>query len=43
MVTIVLLVINLLTNTLTTIHTNEGGKQQIQNNSEFVIVDEMNL
>ncbi len=41
MVTIVLLVLNLLTNSLTTVHTNENGKQQIQNASEFVILDEI--
>jgi hypothetical protein len=43
MATIILLVLNLLTNNLTIVNTNESGKQHIQNSTEFVIMDEVSI
>lgn len=39
--TIVLLVLNLILNSYTTVTTDQSGKTQIQNNSEFIIIDEV--
>lgn len=39
--TIVLLVLNLILNSYTTVTTDQSGKAQIQNNSEFIIIDEV--
>ena len=36
--TFILIVLNLLLNTYTTVITNESGKTQIQNNTEYIIV-----
>lgn len=41
--TIVLLVLNLILNSYTTVTTNEGGKVQIQNSTDYIIIDEVNL
>lgn len=41
--TIILLVLNLITNSMYTVHTTDSGKNQYQNSSEFVIMDEENM
>lgn len=41
--TIVLLVLNLILNSYTTITTTQSGKAQIENSTEFIIVEEINF
>ena len=41
--TIVLLVLNLVLNTYTTLVTNEAGRTQVENCSDYIIVDEANF
>jgi hypothetical protein len=38
--TFILIVLNLLLNSYTTVITNESGKTQIQNSTEFIIVQD---
>ncbi len=38
--TIVLLVLNLVLSSFTTVITNESGKTQIKNSTEFIIIEE---
>jgi hypothetical protein len=38
--TFILIVLNLLINSYTTVITNESGKTQIQNSTEFIIVND---
>lgn len=40
--TVILIVFNLLLNITETIYTNDSGKTQYQNSTEYVIVDELN-
>lgn len=41
--TIILLVLNLITNSIYQIQTTDSGKCQYQNSTEFVIMDEENM
>ncbi|MEY3241485.1 MAG: hypothetical protein RIR11_2924 [Bacteroidota bacterium] len=38
--TFILIVLNLLINSYTTVITNESGKTQIQNSTEFIIIND---